>query len=562
MNGFWDVNCKRLIALHHTSINVLLFIVLCIFSIEANAYPPSTPSVFATKNNTTVTIEWNDVSRCNGPSVRYEIRESTNESNWNTVYNGYGASVSSSQSLSDVSVKGGFPAPNPCGPPTGTSIQGTETLSTNAISVKAAGGILRHTLTNRTGGHYYYQIRGCTNTCSAFSASREVLSIPPIPQTISVPTSTVKNGVIAINWSTSSGAHRYLLQEKTNSSSWLNLDSVSGTSIIRSKGNGQYQYRVKACTLAGCSTWRTSGSVKVLLPPSPPSSISVPSSTVTNGSIAVSWPAVSTATKYTLQESANSGSWSTLHDSSSRSYTRSGRSNGNYVYRVRACNSSGCSGWRTSGSITVLLPPPAPASVEVPASSIPTQRLKVTWSNVNSANYYQVNHRNNSGTWQSLGNANDTSSDSPVLTQGVHQFRVRSCNQSGCGGWKESTQVEVGYSTEGFAQTFTGIIVDGYAATPSNIPASDNVGTLKGAASVSGGKASYHIPIEIAPGRKNVQPSVSLNYTSNSGSGIAGVGWSIGAGSSIYRCNATYAQDGFTHNVQYDALNDRLCLDG
>ncbi|WP_261627209.1 SpvB/TcaC N-terminal domain-containing protein, partial [Pseudoalteromonas holothuriae] len=92
-------------------------------------------------------------------------------------------------------------------------------------------------------------------------------------------------------------------------------------------------------------------------------------------------------------------------------------------------------------------------------------------------------------------------------------------------------------------------------------PTTDVVGTLPGSAGVNGGAASYNLPIQIAPGRNGVQPKVSLNYSSRSGNGIAGMGVSLSAGSQISRCSATYAQDGFTQNPQYNS-NDRLCLDG
>ncbi|MBF0353039.1 MAG: VCBS repeat-containing protein [SAR324 cluster bacterium] len=41
------------------------------------------------------------------------------------------------------------------------------------------------------------------------------------------------------------------------------------------------------------------------------------------------------------------------------------------------------------------------------------------------------------------------------------------------------------------------------------------------------GSLSYQIPIEIPPGRIGMQPSLALNYHSQSGNGIAGVGWSL-----------------------------------
>ncbi|MEM5511234.1 SpvB/TcaC N-terminal domain-containing protein [Pseudoalteromonas sp. AS71] len=87
------------------------------------------------------------------------------------------------------------------------------------------------------------------------------------------------------------------------------------------------------------------------------------------------------------------------------------------------------------------------------------------------------------------------------------------------------------------------------------------IGAIKGQASVSGGAATYQLPVQLTPGRSGMQPEISLNYSSRSGNGIAGVGWALSAGSSITRCAATYAQDGFTQSPQYNS-NDRLCLDG
>ena len=55
---------------------------------------------------------------------------------------------------------------------------------------------------------------------------------------------------------------------------------------------------------------------------------------------------------------------------------------------------------------------------------------------------------------------------------------------------------------------------------------------------------------------------MALSYSSGSGNGIIGVGWSLNASSAIHRCAATYAQDGFTHNVTYSATKDRLCING
>lgn len=89
----------------------------------------------------------------------------------------------------------------------------------------------------------------------------------------------------------------------------------------------------------------------------------------------------------------------------------------------------------------------------------------------------------------------------------------------------------------------------------------DTAGTLAGEAGVDGGAAVYTVPVVVPPGRAGMQPALSLSYSSRSGNGIAGVGWSLSGTSSIHRCPQTPEQDGQTRGVAY-TMTDRLCLDG
>lgn len=95
-----------------------------------------------------------------------------------------------------------------------------------------------------------------------------------------------------------------------------------------------------------------------------------------------------------------------------------------------------------------------------------------------------------------------------------------------------------------------------------DLPVHDaTVGTLAGEAMAEGGAATYTIPLTLPPGRKGMQPSLSLSYSSRSGAGTAGMGWSLGGLSSIHRCPRTPEQDRESRAVRGDGL-DRLCLDG
>ncbi len=164
------------------------------------------------------------------------------------------------------------------------------------------------------------------------------------------------------------------------------------------------------------------------MPPATPS-LSVPASS-TNGSYTVSWTAISGAASYSLEENANGGAWGEIQNTSSTSKSFSGRGNGTYSYRVRACNVAGCSSYSAASSITVLLPPAVPSSLRV------TVRLQngkysytATWSSTSTATSYEfVGGRGYTG-------PNTSYSWIEPDDLGV-QYSVRACNASGCSGWR------------------------------------------------------------------------------------------------------------------------------
>ena len=85
----------------------------------------------------------------------------------------------------------------------------------------------------------------------------------------------------------------------------------------------------------------------------------------------------------------------------------------------------------------------------------------------------------------------------------------------------------------------------------------------------STGGANYKIPIMVPSGTAGMVPSLSLEYSSETGgnangwlgAGLLGVGWSLGGLSAIGRCPQTVAQDGSLVAVTYTA-SDRFCLEG
>ncbi|CCO61730.1 putative Rhs family protein fused with Integrin alpha N-terminal domain [Vibrio nigripulchritudo] len=90
-----------------------------------------------------------------------------------------------------------------------------------------------------------------------------------------------------------------------------------------------------------------------------------------------------------------------------------------------------------------------------------------------------------------------------------------------------------------------------YAAAP----------VIRGDFNVSGGQATYSLPIEVVPGRNGHQPTLAISYASDSPNGYLGMGWNLSGLSSITRCGKNLAKDGRWGGVRLNN-DDRYCLDG
>ncbi|MPY24443.1 toxin TcdB middle/N-terminal domain-containing protein [Shewanella sp. YLB-07] len=75
------------------------------------------------------------------------------------------------------------------------------------------------------------------------------------------------------------------------------------------------------------------------------------------------------------------------------------------------------------------------------------------------------------------------------------------------------------------------------------------------------GAATYNIPLSLPPGTSGVVPQVGLAYSSQSGDGILGVGWSISGLPAISRCPKNLAIDGVLDGINFDS-GDSYCLNG
>ena len=433
-------------------------------------------------------------------------------------------------------------------------------------------------VSGRSDGSYTYRVRACNEfswSCSGYSshsASITVLHKPGVPASISGPTLTDVDGSHTITWGVASGqVDSYELRQrfKPYGSSSFGSWSTAYNSTGRSKyfsllSDGEYDYAVRACNASGCSNFKyISPHVTVTKPPYTPS-VNVDSSS-DDGSYTVSWQSGGgIVDEYSFAESPNYDSWVSVGTTTSR--VISGKGDGGWSYKVKACNTSGCSGNGLSNTVTVNHPTPdRPMSISVPVETAETS-YNISWaaSTSNVADIYQISKQHESNGWSGWVTVSGTSAQITVDKAGGWTHRVRACNQlpdltQKCSSARESDVVNVHLPPD-WAK-LGGDVADKTYGHNEGLTSDQTVGAVEGNGGVSGGAATYSIPIVIPPGRKGMQPNISLNYSSRSGNGIAGVGWSLSAGSAISRCAATSAQDVIGSGVTYGS-KDKLCLDG
>ncbi|MEP4888935.1 MAG: RHS repeat-associated core domain-containing protein [Aliiglaciecola sp.] len=581
--------------------------------------PSSISGVPSTSSTGSFTVSWGSSS---GTLDRYKLYQQKNSGSWTLIYSG--GSRSKTVSLDDGTHKYRVKACNTTStyeacsgyrtsgeskvaktPGVPSSISGVpSTTNSGSFTVSwgtSTGSIDRYRLyqqknngswtqiysgTSRSkavslgDGTYKFRVRACNSTstyesCSGYRTSNEslVAKKPGVPSSISGVPGTTNSGSFTISWGVSSGTvDTYKLYQKINGGSWSQIYSGTTRSKAVSIGDGTYQFTVKACNSTGsyetCSGLRTSNESLVAKTPGVPSSISGVPGSSGSGSFTITWGASSgTVDTYKLYKKLNGGGWTQIYSGTTRSKAVS-LIDGTYQFTVKACNSTGsyetCSGLRTSGESKVAITPGVPSSISGVPSMTTSGQFTVSWgAATGNVNHYRLYQRVDGGTYSQIYSGTSLSKSISLTSDGIYQYRVRACNVTGsynaCSGYKTSSSANA--ELDPIPAPLNTISDQSVSSLNGDAMQSDLVGEIKGNFKVDGGAFSYSVPIAIPPGRKGMQPSVSLNYSSQNGAGLAGYGWNLSAGGQIHRCSNIYDLDDSTLSVLYDSA-DKLCFNG
>ena len=289
-----------------------------------------------------------------------------------------------------------------------------------------------------------------------------------------------------------------------------------------------------------------------------------------DGTYRVEWAAAAgQVDTYKLWERVGAtGTFTEIMDANALSWDIFDKADGTYAYKVEACNTSGCSQY--TDIINAFVNYPAPGTITGligPVGSFDGDAA-LSWTALPPSNI--VVHHEVFETFSGSSLSYDTASTVANYTvstgfsadiNGIHTFKVRACNENGCGGY--SDPIDVVFSEAGTVSSVPSLTSETAETLESALWPIFN-GTVPGNHDVTGaGAARYTIPIAVPPGTNGMQPSLALTYSSqNLNNGLMGYGWTLsGAGAAINRCGQTLAQNGNLHAVDYTS-EDRFCYQG
>lgn len=273
-------------------------------------------------------------------------------------------------------------------------------------------------------------------------ASANTTISPDVPIVTAPNFVPVSQGSFEVTWTAVTTSGNYELEEQENGGSWQGI--YSGATLSRTvsgKTDGRYGYRVRACNLAGCGGWSATAIVSMLLPPATAPVLTTPV-TALNGQYTVSWTAPGGSDSYVLEESFNSGVWSTEYSGAALSKSFVSKPYGVFVYRVKACNPAGCGPTSAANTVNVLYPPGSAPSVNAPTQS-DAGSFTVSWNAIGGATRYELEQNALGSGWGLIQDGDATSRAISSGTSGMYSFRARACNAAGCGATSAEVSVQV-----------------------------------------------------------------------------------------------------------------------
>ena len=462
---------------------------------------------------------------------------------------------------------------------------GTSTLSWSAADVtgctldgtdRGTSGSLEQTNLTQT----QTSELSCTTTNETVTASATLHVRPPVPASPAAsPEEPDAGETYTVNWVAVAHSTYYELQERSGTDEWMTYtyekDSgqyAEGENMNKEfikQASGDWKYRVRACNAKEpevCSDW--SETLAVTVPEiGAPDTPDAPMLTPGDGKLDVTWdtpadngsPLTGYAVRSKQHDSDEDWDEQELVDTETSTEIIDLTNGAEYAVQVQAVNAEGDSPWSESAFGTPLSTLTVPTGLTGPAGSTGTHTI--SWNPVTGAERYELRARLDAGRWTVHNTGEETRKAFTALGYGDWQYEVQACNGEQCSGWSAGLTVVVGPGTVPKPPAPI-VTAPGSVVSDPEQKAMDKVGTLAGEFRVAeSGAATYRIALPLPAGTAGATPSLGLQYNSQRGNGLLGIGWTLDGLSAISRCRQTFAQDGKAQPLTF-MDKDRFCLDG
>lgn len=282
----------------------------------------------------------------------------------------------------------------------------------------------------RSGSTYTYTVRcisadGNTYT-SDFLRDQRFTYVRPQLTTPQFTMTNVKDGV-EIEWPAVSGAEKYRVFYY-GSKGWTRMADTKETKYFDEdvRSGNHYTYTVRCITSDGntyTSDFLRNRSIRYIATP-------MPTATVAETGVKISWDAVRGAEKYRVfyMPTWDKKNWYELKDTTSTEFTdtsiKSGTMRG---YTVRCINSDGecVSGLQSTYEITYFAPPQLSLTNE-------TNGIHITWKSVPGASNYRIYVKSNGSGWKAIKDTTGTDFTYTSVTNGTkYTFTARCISADG-----------------------------------------------------------------------------------------------------------------------------------
>jgi hypothetical protein len=224
---------------------------------------------------------------------------------------------------------------------------------------------------------------GVSSNTGFITLNVKVLQTPSVPEQLRI-AELSPSEELSFTWQTPEGVGiRYHIEHQHASNPWQVLQEASierQISVLKPL-NGLHRFKVKACrvTHSLCSDYAQSDDLLIANTPLPITNILSPT-VVQQGKIRLQWLAADNATHYDIEQQKNSQGWALLQeDVSGTMLMVNTDGNGQFKFKIAACNSVGCSVPVVSSVAEIAIIPDAPAVVNI----IPEgANAKLNWSQV------------------------------------------------------------------------------------------------------------------------------------------------------------------------------------